>query len=830
MTDEPAPPPAPSLAPPAEATASGGAPAGAALPLALRVGVGLVAGCVVATEILLTRLFSVAVWYHFAFFAISLALLGTGAAGFGVHVAQRRLERAASATLLAVGALVLAVAIAAVALVLLGTSPDWFGVGFDPFTRPTARLALVFAAATAPFAAGGFALAVAFARYSGDAPLLYSWDLAGAAAACALVVPALAVAGAPVALVGVAVVAAAAALLLARASPSRRVLTPVAAVTGVALAALAALGPPAGLLRVQHAKGIDLKLVPPELMRWNSFSLVTVLPGMGFKGWGLSPRYHGPFPEQKTLVIDMNAMTTLTRLRSLEDARFASHDLSALAYRLRPGVERACVIGAGGGKDVLAALASGARHVTGAEVNPLIVEEVMRGQYRDFTGGLYARDDVTIVVEDGRAFARRTTDRFDVLLLSMVDTSASTAAGAYALTENSLYTREAFVDFLSRLAPGGVLSVSSASLADLAVGARLTSLARAAVVARGGDPARAIAVVQTPWVGLPGSVLSNVLVKPDGFTEAEVASLERIAAELDFHAAYLPGRAIPPRWLENGVISRIATDRDGAGLAAWLATLPLDVSPTTDDRPFFFYQNRIAHLPIALALGGAAHMFGNGLVVLSKVAVLALLAVLLLLGLPLVLAGGRAHRARGGLPSDLTLVSLLGVSFMLVEIALIQRLSVFLGHPTSTLSVVLLVLLLGGAAGARWIAPRGVRAVQLALGLAGAQALLLAVFAGPLLASGGALPFAGRAAISGILVAPLGLVLGAPFPAVLAAVARRAPERLPWLWAVNAGTGVLGSVLATLISLHAGIGATLVAGAVGYLGGLTLSRRVLTRP
>src|SRR5690606_12833946 len=147
----------------------------------------------------------------------------------------------------------------------------------------------------------------------------------------------------------------------------------------------------------------------------------------------------------------------------------------------KPDTSAACVIGAGGGKDVIASLASGTQEVTAVEVNPIIVNQVMRGRYREYVGDLYGRADVTAVVEDGRSFVRRTEKKFDIVHLSMVDTSAASAAGAYALTENALYTQEAFEDFIQALKPGGVLSVSSVSLPDLWVGARLASIARAAL-------------------------------------------------------------------------------------------------------------------------------------------------------------------------------------------------------------------------------------------------------------------------------------------------------------------------------------------------------------
>jgi hypothetical protein len=251
-------------------------------------------------------------------------------------------------------------------------------------------------------------------------------------------------------------------------------------------------------LEIRVAKGVRLDQLRPELNRWNSFSMVTVLSQSAFRGWAPSPRSIGPIPEQKTLVIDMNAMTPLIRFSgSLAEVTQLSFDLSAFVYRVRPAPERVCVLGAGGGRDVLSALQSGARRVTAVEINPLIVNDVMRGRYRDYTGGLYLRPTsawlsrTADLSRRARALGRRARAQ---------DTSAATAAGAYALTENSLY-RGRFRG-LPPPAPRGVLTWL-VSLPDLRVGARLASVARAALERLGRDPSRSVAAVAAPWLGTP---------------------------------------------------------------------------------------------------------------------------------------------------------------------------------------------------------------------------------------------------------------------------------------------------------------------------------------
>ncbi len=800
----------------------------------LRAGLGvlLLSTALMTTELVLTRIFSVIVWYHFAFFAISVALFGSGAAALVVHLAQQRLASRGTGRLLAAGALALAAAVVLVDLALLHVTPDWFGSGAG-FAHLTLKLLALFLLTALPFFCGGFALALAVLRFSRVVHRVYYQDLLGAGLGCLLVIPLLGALGGPLSLLAASFAAIMAALLFAGSGPERmsRGLALGAAAGALVLVGLALTNPQTKLFRVSVAKGIPLARLHPEFNRWNSFSMVTVLPQMGFRGWGLSPAYKGPIAKQKTLVIDMNAMTTLTRFNgSFDSVRYVSFDLGAFVYRLAPDAGRVCVVGAGGGKDVLAALASGAKHATAVEINPLIVNDVVRGKFRAFTGDLYDRKDVSVAVEDGRAFVRRHAGQFNVLQLSMVDTSAATAAGAYALTENSLYTADAFRDFLKSLRPGGLLSVSSVSLPGLAVGARLASIARAAVVERGGDPSRSVLVLSTPWLNAKRATLYNLIVKPDGFSPAEADRALGLARQLRFAPVYVPGRAPTPDGIEQRWIAQILGARDSAALARTERSWPLDVSATTDDHPFFFYQNRLRDLWRSFGAPEPSHPFGNGLVILSKVVLVSVVLALLFLLIPFWWGRRELGAGHGAVGWDLAYVACLGFGFMFIEIALMLRFSLYLGHPTLTLSVVLLVLLVASAFGSRLLArggPGQSRRLRWALGALVVYALLLVVFAGRAIALGSGASGLVRSLVAAALIAPLGFLLGVPFPTGLRAVAERANSRIPWLWSVNSATSVLGSVLATLVALHAGIPATLATGAALYGVVLALSFKVV---
>ena len=208
-----------------------------------------------------------------------------------------------------------------------------------------------------------------------------------------------------------------------------------------------------------------------------------------YGAWSLSERYTGPLPDTHLMDIDSAAGTQILRFGGdLRDVEYLQYELTALGYRLygEPGGTpasplRALVIGPGGGRDLLSALVFGASSVDGVEINPIIANDVMRGAFREYSGGVYDQPAVHIHVEDGRSFVRRSPDKYDVIQASLVDTWAATAAGAYTLTENSLYTVEAFDDYLDHLTDRGVLSISRWVFDGL----RLVSLAQEACARHG---------------------------------------------------------------------------------------------------------------------------------------------------------------------------------------------------------------------------------------------------------------------------------------------------------------------------------------------------------
>jgi SAM-dependent methyltransferase len=479
------------------------------------------------------------------------------------------------------------------------------------------------------------------------------------------------------------------------------------------------------------------------------------------------------------------------------------------------------ILGPGGGRDILTALHLGSGPVTGVEINPLTVQ-LMRKRFRTFTGGLYTGyPGVRIVNDEGRSFVRHSSEQYGLIQASLVDTWAAAAAGAHALTENSLYTVEAFEDFLRHLAPDGVIAFSRwfpETLRTVAIAAE--AMRRQGVM----NPAQQVFIVRTDPEDTKLPSLASLLFKKSPFTQEELSRLREWAGRMKFLVTYAPDdleRDLAPTEFHQ-LLSPLGD--------ALIENFPTDISPVYDDRPFFFNQVPLFAW-MAHRFGVASSRVGEGELNLGAQTLLISLVVtagctLLLLLLPLVAAKwGRSEDqspSLGGVSRKRALMwavyfAGLGLGFIMVEIVLIQRFSLFLGYPVYSLSVVLFTILLSSGAGS-FLAGRWTRARTLPLILAilcGVLALYALALPSLLNAALGA-STAWRLIIAALIVAPPGLLMGMPFPTGLRRAGHEASGLVSWAWAVNGAASVFGSTLAVLISMTWGFTTTFLAGAVAY--------------
>jgi spermidine synthase len=517
---------------------------------------------------------------------------------------------------------------------------------------------------------------------------------------------------------------------------------------------------------------------------------------------------------QSYLVIDGDAATVAYGISGdLSRAEFLKYDLTNLAYYI-PGRHTAAVIGVGGGRDLLSARVFGIPQATGVEINPTFVNLLLdEPAFSEFVG-LKKIGGIKLFVDEARSWFARSEETFDVIQMSLTDTWAATGAGAFTLSENGLYTVEAWQIFLRHLSPNGVLAVSRwYSPQNTAETGRMVSLAVAALLESGAtNPKDHI------FLAASGRI-ATLIVSRSGFSAAELHSLTAAAQRLRFDQLIVPGQAPTSDVLSNIVNARSLSDLDH-----YTGTYRLDLTPPTDDRPFFFNQLPIydAAKVLAFALSsGASPGVGSGnlkatitLVMLFFIA-LGFVVAVILVPLRFALRDVGARLAIGGTAYFM----LIGVGFMLIEIGLLQRFSVFLGHPIYSLSIVLFSLILSTGIGSfvsDYIGIEKKAKFTLWAIATGGYILSQVVWVPPLLLSLDSHPLVLRGLVAIAVILPAGLLMGYGFPTGMRFISAVDRGPTPWFWGINGASGVLASAVAVGCSIAVGIGTTLTLGAACY--------------
>jgi hypothetical protein len=767
----------------------------------LLAGLGLTSFAALLLELALTRLFSVVLFYHFAFLAISVALLGLGAGGVFAYLQKSRLGAFDIRTLASGLCLINSVVVLIVLEIVLHVP-----VALDVTGKNFLRLTALYLAATVPFFLTGILFSVVFSRESHRIPLMYGADLGGGALACLAVVPLLNWIGGPNTILMASVALTGAALVWAPARKRRQFAG--ALLAGFLL--LIAANYSGKLIDVVYAKGMFRDPAWVEYARWNALSRVEV----DRQG------------QAKAIVIDADASTYIMNVQPEKVRGTAWEDIlmsapPALANVLRPHGDFA-IIGPGGGVDVLRALSAGSPSVTGIEINPIIANNVMRGRYAAYSQHLYERPEVHLHVTDGRSYLRSTAQKFDVVQMTLVDTWASTAAGAFALSENNLYTVEAFREYFEHLKPDGMIAITRWEFHEPREALRVVAQAIEALHQLGVENPAGNLIVASQGPLDEDGIPVVVLAKRTAFTADEEAAVRAHFVEYDeLQPLYLPSER-----LENPFGELIASNNP----AAFAQRYAYNVAPVNDNAPFFFFTLKAGQI---LQPGGLRKgidwKVNLGVLVLLLVLGISFLAVVLFLILPLALRAGPVRQS--AIP--LLYFVAVGLGYILVEIAFIQRFVLFLGHPTYALTVVIFLLMLASGAGSlfsrRWLPAAGLAWMPILLVVAALSAdlFLLPNF----LRAWVGLEFNDRLLISAALLIPVGFVMGMPFPTGLRALAARGSgnegaahevNAVEWAWAMNAAASVLGSVLAMVIAIQFGLNVTLACGVAAYLAALAL--------
>jgi predicted membrane-bound spermidine synthase len=769
-------------------------------------------------EILLTRIFSVTMWYHFAFLAISIAMFGMTAGALLVYLRPHFFTPARVHGHLAWSSLLFSVTVVLSFLAHLALP-----FSFDITVRGVTSLALTYIAVTIPFVFSGICVCLALTRFPENVSKLYAADLAGAAVGCILFKFTLDLTDGPTAVIVVAFLASSGATLFAH-NVSKGLRTACLAF-GLAFFIFSAVHTgmvwnQSPLIKVTWEKGVKAEKTLYE--KWNSFSRIAVrgnpnVPQLPH-GWGLSPRYPAPaFPiPQLFLNIDASAGTYLTNFDGrMHRIEFLKYDIVNLAHYIRQNAD-VLAVGVGGGRDILSALVFDQKSVQGVEINKAILDAV-NGTFGPFTGHLDKHPKVTFINDEARSYIARQKRKFDIIQVSLIDTWAATAAGAFVLTENSLYTIEAWKVFLERLSPGGVLTFSRWYFRDNPGETyRLASLATAALLEIGVENPRDHMLIARSLTGRAGFAYPNgigtIIVSNKPLSKADLSILESTVENLQFEIVQSPTFSM------DDVFASITS---GTGLHTFVKSYPINIAPPTDDSPFFFHMLRLKDIFNRKVMAQGLMTFN-----MKAVATLGILLIIVVtltftcIVLPLLLTSARGKAVRGTSPLLLFFASI-GFGFILVEISQLQRLAVFLGHPTYSLTVVLFSLLLSSGIGSyltQRVGRQGFQRVAYTYLFALLFVLLLFGVSTPSAINffqSSVTPV--RIVVAVAILFPLGLFMGMPFPLGMKVASAKAEHLTPWFWGINGATSVCGSVLAVAIALNSGISVSFWTGFLCYL-------------
>jgi hypothetical protein len=667
-------------------------------------------------------------------------------------------------------------------------------------------LVAVFFASALPFFFSGTVVSLAVAEAIQRVDRVYFFDLLGAAGGCLALVPLLNHFGGPNTVLATSVLFAVSAAIWYNLAGTLR-----GRVAAVALAlgfvALIVYNWKLHPIDIHYAKGMQIR--KEQFVQWNSFSRIGLANNPG---------------EWASIVIDADAATGVARfdldhLTAADKEKLLSEG-AGFPYVLRPGA-KTLVIGPGGGWDVSRAIGSGSKDVTAVEINPIIANTIMRERFPDLSNRLYFRPEVRLFVEDGRSFVRRSQEKYQVLQATLVDTWASTAAGAFALSENNLYTTDAFRDYLGHLTDDGLMVFTRWGFDPPRESLRLLSLARVALAELGeNNLSQHVMVVREDPEKLRGwGARDTVVIFRKPATSADISR----ALAVSGNGPHLQRLYVPGEKEENAFAQfLLSPDPD-----KFLADYQFDVSPVGDDRPFFFYTMQTRDLWKYLMFAGDAadSKINHAVPVLFELLGVSVLATLVVLALPPLLLRARLPVEKG-LRGFLFYFVCLGAGYIMIQVALIQKFILFLGHPTYALTVIVFSMLVWSGLGSFYSRRliRGAHRGRLIMTLIGVAATvsLIAFAASPISEFGVGWPLQAKILVTVVLIAPAAFLMGIPFPTGLTWLETRFPQAVRWAWALNAASSVLGSAAAIFLAIHIGLRATVLVGAGLYLCALSV--------
>jgi len=770
----------------------------------------LVSASAIGYEILLMRVLSIVQWHHFAYMIISLALLGYGASGTFIAINRRWLESRFEPAF-AVSGLLFSVAIVGSFVLAQKVPFNALEVAWNP--KQLLNLSVIYLVFFVPFFFAACCIGLMFTFRRSYISRVYFFDLCGAGLGAILIVGMLFVLSLQNAMLMLATIALAASVLAGWKTPGHRRLFAIQALWLV----LIVVGLPQHWLamRVSEYKGLSqaMQVVDSQVLTVSSgpLGLLTVVasPRVPFRNApGLSMNTRFVPPEQLAVFTDGDGMSAITRFDGeLEALAYLGDVTAALPYKLLDE-PKVLILGAGGGSDVLLALYHGASGIDAVELNPQMTA-LVSARHADFAGHLYDDDRVTIHTSEARGFVARSRDRYDLIHIGLLDSFAASGSGVQALNESYIYTVEAMREYLDHTSPAGILAITRWLKLPPRDSLKLVATAIEALRRAGVDrPDRHIALIRS-WN------TSTLLVGKGEFTNDDIEAIREFSRPRSFDTAYYP--SMPrneanrynimdqPR-LYDGTTALLGNDAQD-----FIERYRFSIAPATDDRPYFFHYFKWSTFNEILTLlrhGGAGPIEWSYLILIATLVQAAIAGIVLIL-LPL-------SRTRRDWPRGTTIrmgsyFFVLGLAFLFIEIAFIQKFILFLSHPIYSVAVVLSGFLIFAGIGsicsdhlARKISAIGYSSVGALVAGIVAIALSYLVFLPILFEPLISLPDALKVLLSVVLIAPLAFCMGVPFPIGLNILSQNAPGFIPWAWGINGFASVMSTSLATLLAIQFG--------------------------
>lgn len=755
----------------------------------LLVGIFLTSLSGLVLEVAITRIFSAAIWYHYAFVAVSLALVGLGASGLVVQYGLKRIRGDWAENLTIISALGIVIFVPITLYVM------------HALTSQVVYLPLFMFLFTIPFFLIGIIISSAFNAFAAIAGRLYASDLIGASAGALLVVLFLILSGGEGAALIVGLIAATSATIFSRIAKNiKKTIISLAFVVLAAALFLINYDTQIFAIPTDPTAQKDLPIYLQEnagskivKTQWNSFSRIDVVEG-GKGNEGLVAK----------IFIDGGAGTNIISWDgNVESRKELTTWMQYLPFKMIND-PKVLVIGSGGGRDIVAALVGGSKDVTSVEINPIIFETVK--SYGDRAGNVYTHQNVRAHVDEGRSFITRSSETYDIIYIPFVDTWASVSSGGLSVSENFLYTTEGFQQYYDHLADGGKIVAVRWLMDSPRFVSTFTKLLEQNGIPQADVYKHLVIVTSDSYTEDPS--ITMVIFSKSPFTDNEIRFLSDSFSQYGYKPILIPGQVMREQYhdLLTGKIQ----------LEEFYDLFQTKVYPVTDDNPYFLSFEKPVPPIIEKLLYG------------SVIIAMAFLLIPFAWMRSWLVKDNNENRIRHklGIASIIPYFAALGMGFIMIELAIMQKLILLLGNPTMTFALLLFALLLSSGAGSL-LSPRIIKnntknLVFVIIGIAG-FGILYAVWLPPMIYSVIAEPFETKAAVSIAVLVPIGFLMGMPLPTGIRLLKTNRPEYIPWMWSINGAFSVLGAVLSVMLGIMYGSSYAMVLGILIYLIPLAMS-------